>query len=127
MLAYGIFYGFTRNRELSKIETERRRQEELERPAKEAALKAERDKKYKGESSHKFDDIIAMMRFFLLSFIRFVRVFSEEMDYLGRETGVIKAGSGWVTYNTIYNDHVDERFILFIGISRNFGFTFLDQ
>jgi hypothetical protein len=88
MLAYGIFYGFTRNRELSKIETERRRQEELERPAKEAALKAERDKKYKGESSQKFDDNRhEIMRFFYYHlsdlFVYFQRKWTTWEERLG--------------------------------------------
>ncbi|OXA57955.1 uncharacterized protein LOC110847812 [Folsomia candida] len=64
MLSLGLFYGFQRNKVLSRRETARRAKEEEERPAREAALKAEKDKKY-----------------------------NEDMEYLGRETGVIAPGT----------------------------------
>jgi hypothetical protein len=41
-------YGFTRNRFLTERERLRRLKEEEERPAKEAAMKAEKDRKNKG-------------------------------------------------------------------------------
>jgi len=65
LLVLGIFWGVSRNQILGAREAAIREKEEAERPAKEAAMKAEKERKYR-----------------------------EEMEYLGRETGVISGGGG---------------------------------
>ncbi|CAG7828436.1 unnamed protein product [Allacma fusca] len=49
LLGLGVFYGISRNSSLTKKENARRAQEELERPAREAATAVEKAKAYREE------------------------------------------------------------------------------
>lgn len=53
----GVVYGATRYETLKKREDAFRAKEEAERPAREAALLAEKKKKNEGKSNHSFDSL----------------------------------------------------------------------